>query len=102
MIRFVMFDLFHTLVDPPAQDWQRVIPDVAAILGVDPAALLGAYNETWRRRQVEWSSEETVRRLAERIGGSPSPAQVTRGGAAGPAGGRGGGGFPPRPAARGA
>jgi putative hydrolase of the HAD superfamily len=78
MIRFVIFDLFHTLVSTRPRDWERAVPEVAAIIGVEPAALLGAYNETWRQRQVEWSAEETVRLLAERIGGSPSPAQVAQ------------------------
>lgn len=78
MARFVIFDLFHTLVHGAAQDWERSVAEAAAILGVEPAALLAAYHDTFRQRQVEWGSEEAVRILAERAGGSPSPAQVTQ------------------------
>jgi putative hydrolase of the HAD superfamily len=76
VIRFVIFDLFHTLVHSQYEDWERAAADMAAITGVEPAALLTAYQQTWRQRQVEWGSEQTVRILAERVGGSPSQAQV--------------------------
>jgi putative hydrolase of the HAD superfamily len=81
VIRFVIFDLFHTLVHSRYQDWERAGAEVAAIIGVEPAALLAAYGETWHQRQVEWDTEQTVRSLAGRLGGSPSEAQVTRGAA---------------------
>ena len=81
MARFVIFDLFHTLVHGAAQDWERAVAEVAAIVGVEPAALLAGYSDTFKRRQVEWDSEQAVRILAERAGGSPSPAQVAQGAA---------------------
>ena len=74
----MIFDLFHTLVHGAAQDWERAVAEAAAIVGVEPAALLAAYHDTFRQRQVEWDSEQAVRILAERAGGSPSPAQVAR------------------------
>ena len=74
----MIFDLFHTLVDGAAQDWERAVAETAAIVGVQPAALLAAYHDTFRQRQVQWDSEQTMRILAERAGGSPSPAQVAR------------------------
>jgi putative hydrolase of the HAD superfamily len=74
----VIFDLFHTLVNGAAQDWERAVAEVATIVGVEPAALLAAYHDTFRQRQVEWSSEQAVRILAERAGGSPSQAQVAQ------------------------
>ncbi|HET7016157.1 MAG TPA: HAD family hydrolase [Streptosporangiaceae bacterium] len=78
MSRFVIFDLFHTLVHSPRQVWERAVADVAAINEVAPADLLDAYHQTWRRRQVEWNVEQTIRILAGRLGRSPSPAQVTQ------------------------
>jgi len=76
--RFVIFDLFHTLVSGAAQDWERAVAEGAAIVGVEPAALLAAYHDTFRQRQVQWDAEQAVRILAERAGGSPSPAQVAQ------------------------
>jgi putative hydrolase of the HAD superfamily len=76
--RFVIFDLFRTLVHGAAQDWERAAAEAAAIVGVEPTALLAAYHDTFWQRQVEWDSEQTVRILAERAGGSPSPAQVAQ------------------------
>jgi putative hydrolase of the HAD superfamily len=78
VIRFVIFDLFHTLVHSQVQVWERAVAEVAAIVGVEQAALLGAYHDTWRQRQVEWDLEQTVRLLAERLGRSPSSAQVAQ------------------------
>jgi putative hydrolase of the HAD superfamily len=80
--RFVIFDLFHTLVQGAAQGWERATAEVAAIVGVEPAALLAAYRDTFRQRQVEWDSELTMRILAERAGGSPSQGQVAQAAAA--------------------
>lgn len=76
--RFVIFDLFHTLVHSTFGVWEQAVADVAAIIEVTPADLLAAYHQTWRQRQVEWGLEQTIRILAERIGCSPSPEQVTR------------------------
>ncbi len=82
MPRFVIFDLFNTLIQGAGHGWEPAVAEVAAILGVEPAALLAAYRETFRQRQVEWDSDQTVRILAERAGGSPSQAQVERAAAA--------------------
>jgi putative hydrolase of the HAD superfamily len=75
---FVTFDLYHTLVHGAARDWERAVAEAAAIVGVDQAALLAAYHDTWRQRQVGWDCEQTMRILAERAGGRPSQAQVTQ------------------------
>lgn len=74
----MIFDLFHTLIHGAAQDWERAVAEAATIVGVEPAALLAAYRDTFRRRQVEWDTEQAVRILAERAGGSPSSAQVAQ------------------------
>lgn len=74
----MIFDLFHTLIVGAAQDWQRAVAEAAGIVGVEPAALLAEYHDTFRQRQVQWDSEQTVRILAERAGGSPSSAQVAQ------------------------
>ena len=76
--RFVIFDLFNTLVHGAGHSWELAVTEMGVILGVDPADLLAAYVATWRQRQVEWDTEQTVRILAERIGGSPSQDQVMR------------------------
>lgn len=78
MTRFVIFDLFHTLVRGAAQDWERAVAEAAAIVGVAPAALLAGYHDTFRQRQTEWDTEQAMRILAERAGGSPSPTQVAQ------------------------
>jgi len=76
--RFVIFDLFRTLVHGAARDWERAVDEVAAIVGVEPTALLAAYHDTFRQRQVQWDCEQAVHILAERAGGSPSSAEVAR------------------------
>ncbi len=76
--RFVIFDLFHTLVHSSFQVWEQAAAEVAAIIEVAPSELLGAYHQTWRQRQVEWDLEQTIRILAGRLGRSPSPEQVTQ------------------------
>lgn len=78
MTRFVIFDLFNTLLGGADLDRERVVAEMAAVVGVEPAALIEAYNATWRQRQTEWDIEQTVRTLAGRLGASPSPEQVTR------------------------
>jgi putative hydrolase of the HAD superfamily len=75
--RFVIFDLFNTLIHGADEDRERVVAQIADTIGVDPAALIGAYNDTWPERQTKWGIEQTVRILAARLGGSPTPAQVT-------------------------
>jgi putative hydrolase of the HAD superfamily len=76
MPRFAIFDLFRTLVPGTDQGRRQVMTEMAAILGVDPAGLLDAYNQTWRLRMTRWDVAETVRVLARRLGGAPSPEQV--------------------------
>ncbi|MBO4140072.1 HAD-IA family hydrolase [Micromonospora tulbaghiae] len=78
MPRPVVFDLFHTLVHGADDERDRVVGEMALVVGVDPAALVAAYHATWRDRLVRWNAAETVRILAERLGGSPTDEQVTR------------------------
>ena len=81
MQRFVIFDLFHTLVHGADDERDQVVAQMAGLVGVEPAGLVQIYNATWRQRLIQWSAEETVRILAERLGGRPSAAQITRAGA---------------------
>jgi len=74
----VMFDLFHTLVHGADEERDRVVSEMAIMVHVPPAALVQAYHHTWRQRLTEWSVEETIRILAERLGGRPSPSDVAR------------------------
>jgi len=74
----VIFDLFHTLLPGGDDERDRVVAEMAVMVGVPPADLVQAYNHTWRQRLTGWSVEETVRILAERLGGHPSPADVAR------------------------
>jgi putative hydrolase of the HAD superfamily len=74
----VIFDLFHTLVNSPLQAWENVVAEMAAIIEVPAAELLGAYRQTWPQRQVEWSVEESIQAMVELLGRSASPEQVTR------------------------
>jgi putative hydrolase of the HAD superfamily len=76
--RFVIFDLFHTLVPGADDERDRVVAQMGDIVGVEPAALVRIYHATWRRRLTEWGAEQTVRILAQRLGGCPSPAQVAQ------------------------
>lgn len=78
MARFVIFDLFHTLVDARDAERDRVTSDLGGIVGVEPAALVEAYHDTWRQRLVRWDAEYTVRVLAQRLGGTPTRDQVVR------------------------
>jgi putative hydrolase of the HAD superfamily len=81
MARFVIFDLFHTLLHGADEERDRVVAEMAVIVGVEPAGLVRAYHDTWRERLVRWDVEETVRLLAEGIGGRPTDEQVRRAGA---------------------
>ncbi|MEU8005566.1 HAD-IA family hydrolase [Catellatospora sp. NPDC049111] len=74
----ILFDLFHTLLDGADAQRDRVVARMGEIVGVDPTAMVYAYHDSWRERLVRWSAEETVRRLARRLGGKPSPDQVRR------------------------
>ncbi|MCZ7438727.1 HAD family hydrolase [Micromonospora sp. WMMC241] len=78
MPRPVVFDLFHTLLHGADDERDRVVGEMALVVGVDPAALVAAYHATWRDRLVRWDAEETVRVLAGRLGGTPTGAQVAR------------------------
>jgi putative hydrolase of the HAD superfamily len=78
MARFVIFDLFHTLVDGADDERNRVVEEMAGIVGVEPAGLARAYRDTWRERLVMPDAVETVRLLAQRLGGRPTDEQVAR------------------------
>jgi putative hydrolase of the HAD superfamily len=78
--RFVIFDLFNTLIHGADEDRERVVAQMAETVGVDPVALIRAYNDTWPERQTKWGIEQTVQILAARLGGSPTPAQVSEAG----------------------
>ena len=76
--RPVVFDLFHTLVHGGDPERDRVIGEMALIVGVEPAALVAAYHASWRDRMTGWDTAETVRNLARRLGGAPTDEQVAR------------------------
>jgi putative hydrolase of the HAD superfamily len=75
---YVIFDLFHTLVPGADEERDRIVGEMAGMVGVSPARLVRAYHDTWRQRLTEWDVEETIRRLAGHLGGRPSPASVAR------------------------
>ena len=81
MSRPVIFDLFRTLIQGADEERDRVVGEMAVMVGVAPAELVAAYHATWRDRLVRWDVEETVRILAGRLGGTPTIEQVTRAGA---------------------
>jgi putative hydrolase of the HAD superfamily len=74
----VIFDLFHTLVGFVDDDRDRVVAEMAGMVGVPAAALVQAYNDTWRQRVTQWDVERTVRLLSERVGGRPSADSIAR------------------------
>ncbi|MFI5836622.1 HAD family hydrolase [Micromonospora sp. NPDC051300] len=74
----VIFDLFHTLLHGADDERDRVVGEMALVVGVEPAALVAAYHASWRDRLVRWDVEETVRVLAGRLGGAPTDEQVAR------------------------
>ncbi|MCI4066258.1 HAD-IA family hydrolase [Micromonospora sp. R77] len=76
----VIFDLFHTLIQGADEERDRVVGEMAVMVGVAPVELVAAYHATWRDRLVRWDVEETVRILAGRLGGTPTNEQVTRAG----------------------
>lgn len=78
MPRPVIFDLFHTLVPGGDPERDRVVGEMALMVGVEPAALVEAYHATWRDRMTGWDAAETVRVLARRLGGAPTEEQVAR------------------------
>jgi putative hydrolase of the HAD superfamily len=80
MPRPVVFDLFNTLIHGADDERDRVVGEMALMVGVAPAALVAAYHDSWRDRLVRWDVEETIRILAGRLGGNPSERQVARAG----------------------
>ncbi|MEV4141512.1 HAD family hydrolase [Dactylosporangium sp. NPDC049742] len=76
--RFLVFDLFHTLVDGADGERDRVVGEMAEMVGVDPSALRQAYRDTWDERLTRWSVEETIRILAGRLGVTPAEDAVAR------------------------
>ncbi|WP_130331125.1 HAD family hydrolase [Micromonospora kangleipakensis] len=78
MPRPVVFDLFHTLIHGADDERDRVVGEMAVMVGVDPPALVAAYHASWRDRLVRWDVAETVRILAGRLGGTPSDEAVAR------------------------
>jgi putative hydrolase of the HAD superfamily len=50
MSRPVIFDLFHTLIHGADDERDRVVGEMALIVGVAPVALIAAYHATWRDR----------------------------------------------------
>jgi putative hydrolase of the HAD superfamily len=78
MPRFMISDLFHTLVHGADDERDRVVAEMAGIVGIESATLVRAYHDMWRERLIQWDAEQTVRVLAGRLGGSPSQAQVAR------------------------
>ncbi|MFU8870914.1 HAD family hydrolase [Micromonospora sp. SL4-19] len=77
-MRTVIFDLFHTLVVGADSERDRVVGEMAVMVGVEPAELVAAYHATWRDRMLGWDVAETVRILAGRLGGAPTEEQVAR------------------------
>ncbi|MEV4620162.1 HAD-IA family hydrolase [Asanoa sp. NPDC049573] len=74
----VVFDLFNTLVPGADAARDRVLEEMATVVGVDPAAFVRAHHESWSDRLVRWDAAQTVRILAGRLGIHPSEAAVTR------------------------
>lgn len=74
----LIFDLFHTLVHGADGERERVVAEMATIIGVQPEDLIRAYGNTWRQRLTQWGAEQTVRILAQRLGAAPSDAEVAR------------------------
>ncbi|GIF66804.1 hypothetical protein Ais01nite_48390 [Asanoa ishikariensis] len=72
----VVFDLFNTLVPGADKARDRGIEEMAEVVGVDPAAFVRAFHESWPDRLVRWDPAETVRILAARLGAHPSDAAV--------------------------
>jgi putative hydrolase of the HAD superfamily len=73
----VIFDLFNTLLHGADEGRDQVVREMATVLGVAPGALVEAYHDSWRDRQVRWSLTEAVRVLARGLGADPTDAQVT-------------------------
>jgi putative hydrolase of the HAD superfamily len=74
----VIFDLYNTLIDGADSRRDRVLGEMATVLGIAPAELIAAYHASWSERLVRWSVEETVQIIAGRLGVTPSDEQVGR------------------------
>jgi putative hydrolase of the HAD superfamily len=59
MPQFMIFDLFHTLVHGADDERDRVVAQMGGIVGIEPAALVRAYHDTWRERLIQWDAEQT-------------------------------------------
>ncbi|QSB13277.1 HAD-IA family hydrolase [Natronosporangium hydrolyticum] len=81
MLRPVIFDLFHTLLHGVDDERDRVVGEMALLVGADPAELVAAYHASWRERLVRWDVEETVEVLARRLGVTPTAEQLAQAGA---------------------
>jgi putative hydrolase of the HAD superfamily len=79
MPRAVLFDLFNTLV-PGGDNGERDLAytRMAAVLGVNRAAYRQAFEDSWPERSTGKLGDlsATIRQLAVRAGGSPTPGQV--------------------------
>lgn len=77
--RAVLFDLYHTLV-PGGSDGLRhlVTSTMGDVLGVDPGRFAAAFHESWPERFAGKLGDlpTTVRRIAERVGGTPTARQL--------------------------
>ncbi|MEV4709164.1 HAD-IA family hydrolase [Actinoplanes sp. NPDC049316] len=78
MARPVIFDLYHTLIHGADEERDRVVAEMAPMVGVAPDALVEAYHRSWRDRIVRWSVEDTIRILSGRLGAHPTDEQVAR------------------------
>lgn len=78
MSRPVIFDLYNTLIDGADSRRDRVLGEMAIILGISPKALVKAYHDSWEERLVRWDVEETVRIMAGRIGILPTDEEIEK------------------------
>jgi putative hydrolase of the HAD superfamily len=78
MPRAVLLDLFNTIVAGGDAERDAVTATMARDLGVDPALFTRLHHETWpqRSRGTLGELESTVRNLAVRAGGAPTPSAV--------------------------
>ncbi|GIF75187.1 HAD family hydrolase [Asanoa siamensis] len=74
----VVFDLFNTLVPGGDGARDRVLEEMAAVVGVDPAAFVRAHHRSWRDRLVRRDPAATIRIIAGQLGARPTDAEVAR------------------------
>ena len=65
-LRAVIFDLWDTLVDWPAEDWQLIKGKLADRMGIDPEPFDDLWNATYWRRQTS-----PIRTAFEAMGAEP-------------------------------